>query len=477
MSTRPDAPPSAASTTVTTAPSSDNKMAPSKPEKPTFWGTISEAAHNARQRRERKPQPWLVRKLAVPLTFGIMGYTAYVFAGRFVRGLIRDGGVSRRLGVGLLVPWSVLYLWMIWAYLKVIITPPGNACDYVPKTPRPLFPPNSAQPAIRTDEDADDDDDDDFSDPGRAEALADIEAGRIGGPSYEQMSSQTHVDAAASTAPVSHAHPPVAPPAPAPLATADDRGRIPRGRTPSTFAALLPQIGGAPNARSSSPTEHTIAECVGLVSSSSTTTVHVPASSYYLARTAYLRDIGIGQCVGARNHKFFVNFNLATTFVAAMTFGSLLGGNLRHGGDFDPQEIVIIILAALFLLFTGSLFIAHVRMITVAQTTVETFTVQRLKEREDAHLTLDGWGILEFRAKRKIIAQYNADWGNPNTEGNLWWPGSPRKAWEDVMGRGWLGWILPIGRPLGDGLSYEPNPRYDADGIWRRRSEWPPELR
>ncbi|KAJ7832302.1 hypothetical protein B0H13DRAFT_2371010 [Mycena leptocephala] len=36
---------------------------------------------------------------------------------------------------------------------------------------------------------------------------------------------------------------------------------------------------------------------------------------------------------------------------------------------------------------------------------------------------------------------------------------------------------LPIGAPLGDGLHYVPNPRFDADGQWRRRSEWPAELR
>jgi len=186
----------------------------------------------------------------------------------------------------------------------------------------------------------------------------------------------------------------------------------------------------------------------------------------------------IGQCVGARNHKFFVNFNLATTFLTAYTFASLLGVNVRDGGgDLDAQELVIIVLAALFLLFTSSLFAAHVRMILLAQTTVESLGVQRIKEKERAQLAADGWGCWEIRAKRAVIATYNAEWGAPDTEGNLWWPGSMRAAWEDVMGKGRLGWVLPIGRPLGDGLNYKPNPRFDAEGRWRKRAEWPAELR
>ena len=35
---------------------------------------------------------------------------------------------------------------------------------------------------------------------------------------------------------------------------------------------------------------------------------------------------------------------------------------------------------------------------------------------------------------------------------------------------------VPVSRGLNDGLSYPVNPRFDADGRWRRRSEWPLEL-
>jgi hypothetical protein len=35
---------------------------------------------------------------------------------------------------------------------------------------------------------------------------------------------------------------------------------------------------------------------------------------------------------------------------------------------------------------------------------------------------------------------------------------------------------VPISRGLNDGISYPVNPRFDADGRWRRSSEWPLEL-
>jgi hypothetical protein len=57
----------------------------------------------------------------------------------------------------------------------------------------------------------------------------------------------------------------------------------------------------------------------------------------------------IGQCVGARNHKFFLAFAYATAVFTIYTFGSLLAFNVRGGGgvgetDVDPQEVVIIAL-------------------------------------------------------------------------------------------------------------------------------------
>ncbi|KAJ6465743.1 hypothetical protein C8R45DRAFT_1022218, partial [Mycena sanguinolenta] len=59
-------------------------------DKPTFCGTIT-TARERREKRLSKPQPWLVRKLTVPLTAGIMRYAGYVYAGRFAVRLMRGG--------------------------------------------------------------------------------------------------------------------------------------------------------------------------------------------------------------------------------------------------------------------------------------------------------------------------------------------------------------------------------------------------
>lgn len=37
--------------------------------------------------------------------------------------------------------------------------------------------------------------------------------------------------------------------------------------------------------------------------------------------------------------------------------------------------------------------------------------------------------------------------------------------------------VVPIGHAFNDGLEFERNPRHDEDGRWRRRVEWPEELR
>ena len=53
------------------------------------------------QRRSNKPLPWIQRKLAVGIVFGIVGYTWYVYVATFcVRMIRREGGAlgSRKEG-------------------------------------------------------------------------------------------------------------------------------------------------------------------------------------------------------------------------------------------------------------------------------------------------------------------------------------------------------------------------------------------
>lgn len=41
-----------------------------------------------RRKEARRPQPWIVRKFSVGLTILIVGYSTYVYAGRFCRDMI-----------------------------------------------------------------------------------------------------------------------------------------------------------------------------------------------------------------------------------------------------------------------------------------------------------------------------------------------------------------------------------------------------
>lgn len=45
------------------------------------------------------------------------------------------------------------------------------------------------------------------------------------------------------------------------------------------------------------------------------------------------------------------------------------------------------------------------------------------------------------RAKRRTKKAWDQEWGKIETEGNLWWAGSMRKNWEEVMGPTWWKWL------------------------------------
>jgi len=162
--------------------------------------------------------------------------------------------------------------------------------------------------------------------------------------------------------------------------------------------------------------------------------------------------------------------------------GTLVGFNVRAWVSqpsltpLDPQIIVVSALAALFALFTNVLASSHVLLLMKGQTTVESMIIHGTKERESAALRKE-YGLFAWRTMRETRRRWNEEWGDLDTEGNIWWTGSRKQGWIDVMGTNPLGWILPIGRSLSDGLSYPVNPRFDEHGRLRRRAEWPAELR
>ncbi|KAF8890744.1 DHHC palmitoyltransferase-domain-containing protein [Infundibulicybe gibba] len=378
----------------------------------TCCGVIEEAKYKSREKRSKKstPQPWIVRKLMVFLTIGIMGYTAYVYIGRFCVGMIRrtrGAPAGRGTGIALLVPFALLYIWMLWAYAKVTLTAPGFAKDTM--LPR-------------------------HSDPREQQHTRGVNVGVL------------------DTLP----HPVTA------LAKRTPGPRVPR--RPSMTPVLLP--------------EYRYCSRDGIVKP---------------FRAHHCRNCGtcvlkfdhhcpwIGQCVGARNHKFFVNFVQVTSILTLYIFATLLAYTIRESsdvlaGDVDPQQIVLIALAGVFALFTTTLLLSHTYMIWHGQTTVESMQQHNVKEREARALNRE-FRFWEFGAKRRTRVEWEREWGVLGTDGNVWWLGSGRKGWEDVMGTSVWGWFLPIGRSMNDGLNYPINPRFDQQGRWRRRAEWPAELR
>ncbi|KAJ3520605.1 hypothetical protein NMY22_g12678 [Coprinellus aureogranulatus] len=111
----------------------------------TCCGVVQESVERAREDRYgpdagRKPQPWIVLKLAVAISLGLIGYAGYVYIGILVVPMLKeqhDAQGTRREGIGLMVGFGILYLWLVWAYYKIVTTSPGYARDYVPHTPRP----------------------------------------------------------------------------------------------------------------------------------------------------------------------------------------------------------------------------------------------------------------------------------------------------------------------------------------------------
>lgn len=132
-----------------------------------------------------------------------------------------------------------------------------------------------------------------------------------------------------------------------------------------------------------------------------------------------------------------------------------------------------------------------------------------------------GLGGLNLKAKRGMIRDWDREWGRLSKEANRWWLGSsaevrypskaedgqaqadalsinaahekqqgsaPRKgsgakkgAWrtnmEQALGPSVLLWVLPVGKHPNEGLEFPMNPRFGAEGVWRKREEWPAELR
>ncbi|EIW56472.1 zf-DHHC-domain-containing protein [Trametes versicolor FP-101664 SS1] len=473
-------------------------------------GAVEEAREKSAARRA-KPQPWIVRKLTVFITIGIMGYAFYVYIGRLCVPMIkRETGAlgGRGMGIGFLVVFCILGLMMVWAFEKVVLTAPGYAKDHVRKSPAPLIQNalptwwgSESEAELAAAEYAASHPQPAQSEPkeehkrSHSQRVAEVKTnghGNGSANSRHKASQNGHAPPGDEQAGITDALPPVA--------------AVRAKATVDQGPAARPELAHVSSSHVRSPSQpqplpgiHGEQIPARYTRKPPSTPIMLPEYRYchkegFLKpmRAHHCRACGtcvlkydhhcpwIGQCVGARNHKFFMIFVWWALWFCAWTFGTLVGLNARASAgrpnfDIDGQQVAIMALSGLFFIFVFALFVAHVDLICAGQSTVETLDARRIREREDRVLKrLHAWS--DFRGKRATRRQWDAEWGRVGKEGSPWWLGSARRNWEATMGARVWEWFLPIGKSPDDGLSYTLNPRFDAEGRWRPRREWPKEL-
>ncbi|TIA88836.1 hypothetical protein E3P99_02357 [Wallemia hederae] len=195
----------------------------------------------------------------------------------------------------------------------------------------------------------------------------------------------------------------------------------------------------------------------------------------------------IGQSIGGNNHKHFITFLFWCVVILSFTsialgcaYPSLIsqehGDGLWSGRGKGPI-IAAISVSAFFAFFVAGLLGNHIWLACDSLTTFEDmFEIRTIRARDNTALTkhYEPWQLIEKKACRD---HWYYVWGNPRTEGNLWWLGSPYRNWCFRMGANPIVWFIPFMKQKHDLLNVEYNPRFDEWGRARMRSDWPEQLR
>ncbi|KAL7419145.1 hypothetical protein Q5752_005981 [Cryptotrichosporon argae] len=180
--------------------------------------------------------------------------------------------------------------------------------------------------------------------------------------------------------------------------------------------------------------------------------------------------IWIGTCVGWANHKFFITFNLWAGLFCIYSF-ILLVVDAAHASRVDGEVVALIVLTGYFTLFTLlTMLPEHVYLVLSSKTTLESFRGRDQAEAETALLSHE-YGWQHLRERKAVRRRWTEEWGGTKVDQRWKW-GSSAQMWRQEMGDWWLGWLLPLGRPKGDGLNYRQNARFGPNGEWLRKSDW-----
>ncbi|WWC86676.1 uncharacterized protein L201_001553 [Kwoniella dendrophila CBS 6074] len=372
-----------------------------------------------------KPDPWLQRKIAISVVIGLACWSFYVVVGRVCTPMIQgrsSSGLGRSTGIGGIVGFVILWLFMITTYMKMLFVGPGFAPNHVPKAQQPqpcdqqnhyqapmLSPPPSAVRNSGID---------DTPQPSEFAAVVNVAQETL--QNY-RPSSDTGTEAPLKNRPIQK-----------------------RLRDWRTVERPLP------------PLPPTVRWCQYCQINKPPRTHHCRHCGVCVMQFDH-HCLWIGQCVGWGNHK--VSFPV----------------DLAKSSGTDGQVIAMIALSAMFGLFTFSMCATHIHLILTGRTTVESYARRDQQEAENRVLQHEYGYFFHNAERRKVQRKWRSEWGSTPVDAR-WVFGSKMDLWEQEMGRDPLGWILPIGRPLGDGIHYESNPRFGPNGEWLKKKDWPKEL-
>jgi len=418
---------------------------------------------------------------------------------------------SRTLGIVFLAVFVVLGMMMIWAYIKVVFTPPGYAIKHFPRQPQLDIP---AEEMVSRENSTP------YHDIPSPSSLPPSQIPRLSAPAMARQASQGNTSTRSippsPSSLTSHSNPSSRPTWAGQRShassTLHSNSHLPhhsrsqsRSAQPSTengdghvdtyttFPPPLPErqrSSNGPQPQPQSPTHKLPTRAItpqrrlrrycdicGIVKPPRTH--HCKSCGKCVLRFDH-HCPWIGQCVGAQNEKFFFVFVLWGAVFSLWTFSSLLALTLRSISrtdiTTDPEHIAVIAISGLFSIFTVVMTLTHVVLIGTNQTTVEHVVARDVNDRENDVLD-EMHSFWARRARRRTREAWDTEYGRIGREGNMWWLGSMGANWEQVFGpRTWT-WFLPIGSTRDKGLEFPRNPRFGADGVLLPRKQWPPELR